>query len=193
MTTGNFRDLPKDFKEKANKIDNEINNRLPKLIGEMLVDGFRESFDRQRFNDSGQTPWEQVKRRKSGNEWFGFSYKANYSVPTGSRGYTPKGKPKRFGVRGGLTNFSPRASTRAILIGSGSTNLRDSIYLNRALRAMIVVASDQPHASVHNEGGEIKVFGRVTKRVPKRRFMGTSTLLNLRAKKLIDQRLNTFL
>jgi phage gpG-like protein len=186
----NLINLPADFNLKADQIAKVIDSKIPQLVGEMLVDGFRESFDLQRFNDAGAEPWKEVKRRQTGNPWYGFSYVpgggANYRVPAGSRGNYPSGKARQYGTRGGKTNFSPRASTRAILLGNGSVNLRDSIYLRSARRGYIVVASDQPHAQVHNEGGSSRIFGRTAFTMPRRQFMGTSTRLNQKAKDIID-------
>lgn len=182
----NLNQLQKDFEQKALKITGAIDKTIPVLVGEMLVDGFRQSFDMQKFNDTGTAPWKQVKRRETGQPWFGFNYKPNYKVPPGSRGVRANGKPRKYGTRGGKTNYSPMATTRNILLGCGSGNLRDSINLASARRGRIVVASDQEHAQVHNEGGQARIFGRKLFRMPKRQFMGHSDTLNKRAKRIID-------
>jgi phage gpG-like protein len=190
LTMPSLNQLPVDFNLKADQVAKVIDSKVPQLVGEMLVDGFRDSFDNSKFNDAGAEPWKEVKRRQMGNPWYGFSYVpgggANYRVPAGSRGNYPSGKPRRYGTRGGKTNFSPRAATRSILLGHGSTNLRDSIYLRAARRGYIVVASDQPHAQVHNEGGKSRIFGGKEFTMPRRQFMGTSTKLNQKAKDIIE-------
>lgn len=189
MASRSLSDIAGDFAMKAKLLTQVIDTRIPKLVGEMLVDGFRESFDNQKFNDTGVEPWKQVKRRITGQPWYGFQWipggGPKYKVPAGSRGSYPNGSVRKYGTRGGKTNFSPRAATRAVLLGSGSVNLRDSIYLYKATRGMIVVASDQDHAQVHNEGGTAKIFGGKAFTMPKRQFMGTSDILNKRAKRLI--------
>ena len=178
--------MGRDFSQRANQAAEAINNRIPIVVGEMLVDGFKKSFDLQRFNDDGSLPWKEVQRRKPGSPWYGFNYKSNYPVAGGSRGSYPNGKPRRYGTRGGITNYTPTASTRSILLGWGSANLRDSIYLFYARNARVIVASDQEHAQVHNEGQDARIFGGKAFKMPKRKFMGTSQKLNREAKQLID-------
>jgi phage gpG-like protein len=190
MVNRPLSEMAGDFATKAKLLTQVIDTRIPKLVGEMLVDGFRESFDNQKFNDTGVEPWKQVKRREIGNPWYGFQWipggGPNYKVPAGARGSRTNGTVRKYGTRGGKTNFSPRATTRAALLGSGSVNLRDSIYLLKATRGTIVVANDQEHAQVHNEGGTAKIFGGKAFHMPRRQFMGTSDILNKRAKRLID-------
>lgn len=178
--------LDDDLDRAGTQIAQAINRDIPVLVGESLVDGFQKSFDLQRFNDNGSAPWKEVKRRTEGNEWYGFNYKTNSSVPEGSRGYRANGRPRRYGTMGGTTNFSPTAATRSILLGWGSANLRGSIFLHTANRARVIVASDQPHAEVHNEGGEAYIFGRKKFTMPKRQFMGHSAKLDREAKQIID-------
>ena len=178
--------LDDDLDRAGREIAQAINQRIPVLVGEMLVDGFQKSFDMQRFNDAGTAPWQQVQRRREGSPWYGFNYRSNYSVPAGSRGTHANGRPRRYGTRGGITNFTPTATTRSILLGWGSANLRGSIYLHTANRGRVIVASDQPHAQVHNEGGEAQIFGRKVFTMPKRQFMGHSTKLDNEAKEIID-------
>jgi hypothetical protein len=155
-----------DMEEKGRKIAAAIDTTIPVLVGEMLVDGFQKSFDLQKFNDEGAQPWKEVERRKQGSEWYGFNYKSNASVGTGARGYRPNGRPRRYGTRGGITNFTQTASTRSILLGWGSANLRGSIFLYEAKRGRVIVASDQPHAAVHNEGLEAEIFGKKAFKMP---------------------------
>lgn len=189
----NMSSMGRDIQLVGEKVAIGINGRIPKLIGEMLVDEFRESFDLQRFNDDGSTKWKQVKRRTVGSRWYGFQYGTNGAVPVGSRGYTKTGKPRRYGTRGGKTNYSSAATTRNILLGSGSVNLQDSIYLHSAARAQVIVATDQPHAQVHNEDLEASVFGRRKFKMPKRKFMGHSKKSDREAKQIIDRYFNTVL
>lgn len=189
----NLKDMPADFRRKANQMGNAFNSRLPRMIGEHFVDGFKKSFDMQRFNDNSSQKWKEVKRRISGQGWYGFNYKTNGAVPPGSRGTYPSGKPRRYGTRGGITNFSAPATTRNILLGSGSASLRNSIFLYKASNKMVVVASNKPHAQVHNEGKPAKIFGKTEFKMPKRQFMGNSAKLNEEAKPLIRKVIDTIL
>lgn len=151
-----------DLKLKAKQMAAAINSDVPMLVGEMLVEGFKKSWDLQRFNDTGSPKWAEVERRKSGSDWYGFAYKNK-------------------------KNFSKRATTRNILYGSGSTNLRDSIILSSFTNRRIVISSNQPHAAVHNEGLNAKIFGRKTFQMPKRQFMGNSIFLHKKAKQIINK------
>jgi len=164
--------LGRDFADKAAEVKAQINEALPKLVGGMHVDGFKESFDKQGFNDSGAAQWQDVKRRIPGSGWYGFQY-----------GNTAKGKK----------NFSPSATTRSILLGHGSVGLRESIFLKRASRGRIVIASPLPYAKLHNEGGSMRIFGKTSGTMPKRQFMGNSKLLNKRAKLIITKRINNIM
>lgn len=188
-----FKDMGPDIEAKKTELVAALAGPLPSAIGKMLVDGFRKSFQLGRFNDAGTTPWKEVKRRTQGNPWYGFAYKTNYPVPRGSRGNTEKGRPRRYGTRGGLTSFSPAAATRGILRGKGSTGLALSIRLVESNARRIVVGSSKPYAQVHNEGGPIKVFGGVTVNLAKRQYMGNSDLLRKLAFKIIDNQIDKIL
>ena len=48
---------------------------LPRIVGKMAVDEFRENFRRQGFRNNGVTPWKEVKRRDPQSSWYGFQYK----------------------------------------------------------------------------------------------------------------------
>lgn len=182
----NFNKINPHLTRKANEIKNEIDNIIPSSVGKILVDGFKKSWDFQRFNDDGSTPWREVKRRTDGDPWFGFRYipggSAKYRAPSGGR---PRTSSRKY--------YSPRATSRAILFGDGSSNLRDSIVLRSATRGRVVIASDQPHAAVHNEGGTARIFGRKVFQMPKRQFMGTSGKLNRQAYSFITKRIKKIL
>lgn len=176
-----------DMQDRAKRLADGINNQLPRLIGDMLVDAFRKSWRQQSFNDTGAPPWKEVKRRTPGSPWYGFNMKSNSKVPSGSRGLTKGGKDKQFGTKGGKTNFTATATTRYILLGWGSSGLRDSIFVSRAANGTVAVASNKPHAKVHNEGGTIRVFGKKTVTVPKRQFMGHSSIAEKQARRMIGK------
>lgn len=188
MTTNNFSQLPAQFRAKAKEVQTLISERMPKSVGAMLVDGFRESFDLQKFNDEGEAPWQEVKRRTPGSPWYGFQYKEERRTSVAFTRDRATGRTMRA-KRQKRLNFSSRAATRAILFGSGSSNMQGSIYLHTATRGRVIVATDQEHAQVHNEGLKAKVFNRHTFTMPKRQFMGTSSRLNQRARQIIDKSL----
>lgn len=165
-----FRHMGKDFREKSKRIDRAFDRELPKAIGEMHVDGFKDSFKMQRFNDSGAPKWPEVERRKPSSSWYGFSY---------------KGK--------GMKTFSPAATRRAILHGSGSAELRDSIHLRYARAATIRIANDKPYAQAHNEGGKGRIFGRKPFTQKKRQFMGHSHRLDGMGGEIITRKMNRIL
>ena len=177
--------MPKDFKEfdedmnrRLRKLQKAHDDELPEAIGQNLVDGFRMSFRRQRFNDYGSQPWQEVKRRKKGSGWYGFEYKGEKKRDT--IGLRSKRKP----------NFSRAATTRNILIGHGRTGLLHSIFLKKAKAGLIEVATDKEYAEVHNEGGKIKVFGKYTTTVPQRQFMGHSKKIEDENFNIINERIN---
>jgi phage gpG-like protein len=183
----NMSQLSPDMQQRAQQVAQAINDRLPRLIGDMLVDAFRRSWQLQRFNDTGSQPWQQVKRRTEGSPWYGFNYKSNSRVPVGSRGTTAKGKIRKFGSKGGITNYTATATTRNILHGWGSAALRDSIFVAQAGGGRVIVATDKPYAKVHNEGGKIRIFGKGTATMPKRQFMGKSQVAEGEAKRMIKK------
>lgn len=186
MTTNSFANFPRDMAKKTAQVLGAINTRIPTVVGEMLVDGFKESFDRQRFNDTNSERWKEVERRKKESAWYGFEYRGDRRTSVAFVRDRKTGRTRRARSQRKL-NFSKAATTRAILLGSGSTNLRDSIYLHTARGAKVIIASDQPHAEVHNEGGKAKIFGKKEFTMPKRQFMGTSGKLNNKARGLINR------
>ena len=168
--------LDNDLRRRSQELRRAYNDRIPRLVAAEYRDGFRESFALQRFNDYGTAAWPQVKRRTIGQPWYGFQYGTNYAVPVDSRG-----RDKKYGTRGGKTNFSPRATTRAILLGKGSAQLRDGIFIAEARNGRIVIASPHEHAAVHNEGLDSRIFGRKIFRMPQRKFMGNSRAIEREA------------
>jgi len=171
--------LTKDLQREARKIERAIDKKAAREIGLMAVDVYKGSFKKQKFNDIGASPWEQVKRRESSSGWYGFKLGQNQRRPGAKR------KP-RPGVK---TNFSKPRTTNAILHGSGSSNLRDAIYLKTASPQRIEISNDSPYAEIQNNGGFIKVFGRSRARIPERKFMGHNKLVNFKAEKILQTRI----
>jgi len=168
--------LTKDLKREARKIERVLDKKAAREIGLMAVDVYKGSFKKQKFNDSGASPWEQVKRRENSSGWYGFKLGQNQRRPGAKRKRRP----------GTKTNFSRPRTTNAILHGSGSSNLRDSIFLKTARPDKIEIANDAPYAEVQNNGGYIKVFGRSRARIPGRKFMGHNKLVNFKAGKIMN-------
>jgi phage gpG-like protein len=173
--------LDDDLKKNLEQFKQAYERKLPEAIGHNLVDGFRDSFQMQRFNDYGSKPWKEVKRRKPGSGWYGFEYK-------GERKANVIGLRSKRGA-----NFSRAATTRGILIGHGRIGLSDSIFLQTARAGRVVVSTNAEHAKIHNEGGTIKVFGKGTATMPKRQIMGHSDKINQENKTIIDKQLNKIL
>lgn len=133
---------------------------IPQAIAREGLNHFRESFKLQRYNEAGSSPWAEVKRRQKTSGWYGFKY-------------------------GNRKNFSSAATSRAILFGSGSSKLRDSIFIKSATASGVEWASSSDHATIHNQGGKVKVFGRGRGTMPKRQFMGIGTRLKGKIKETI--------
>ena len=145
-----------DMDKLATELRQFIDSKAPIIAGVELTQGFKQSFDKQGFNDLGASTWSEVERRKGGSKWFGHGSK------TGA------------------------AKSRGILVGSGA--LRDSIrYEASAHRVRIV--SNKVYAAVHNEGLSAKIYGKTSFQMPKRQFMGNSTLILNRIERKLDKEL----
>lgn len=73
---------------------------------------------------------------------------------------------------------SPRASRRSLLVKTG--RLRKSIRLVEVTRNKVTVGTNVEYAKYHHEG---------TKHMPRRRFLGKSTVLNRRLQRMIKARI----
>jgi phage gpG-like protein len=149
-----------------------------RIIGRLAVNHFTQNFDEQAFD--GQ-PWADVKRRDPSSTWYGFKYGAHSKKP--ARHPSRKGVKRKYKARkdNPITNYSPTARQTPIL-SSQKSELENSITFV-VKGTTVIIFSDKPYANVHNEGGQIKVFGRKTARMPMRKFIGQSTALD---KKLHD-------
>lgn len=152
-----------------------VRRDLPHIIGVEAENHFKKSFRDQGFTDAKLEKWKDVKRRDPSSSWYGFQYKAN----------TPRAGRKRK-KRSGTTNFSKKATERAVL-NSENNQLQQSIKY-RVEGRRVVVFSSLPHAPVHNEGGNIKVFGKANAKVPARPFMKKSRVLDQNIINEIDRR-----
>lgn len=167
------------------RIEHFIQHEVPEIIGTEAVNHFTENFDNQSFDGKS---WQDVKRRKSSSTWLGFEYGAKTRKPANHpsrRGTTRAYKKRRNNP---VTNYSPTAKKRPIL-SSKRSNLENSIrYKIRGNR--ITIFSDVPYASVHNDGGEIKVFGKHKATVPQRQFIGQSKILENKIVNKLNQKIN---
>lgn len=163
-----------------------IQKDLPRIAGKMAVDEFRGNFYRQGFRNNGITRWKDVKRRDRNSPWYGFQYKGEKRTSVRFVRDRRTGKTRRSKTQKKL-NYSAAATQRDILIGPGA-NLMNSISVKDISERRVAVGSDLPYAGVHNEGGYIKVFGKATKKLPKRQFIGESAELmsDLQKKYLAD-------
>lgn len=159
------------------KVLHSIAVTIPQGIGRIAVNHFKDSFSMQRFNEPGSPPWQEVKRRQSNSQWFGFKY--------GNKARRPGRKARKKGANG---NFSKAATTQSIMQVTGK--LRDSIYVKRADRQAIIIANSAKQATLLNRGGRFRVFGKVAAKMPKRQFMGKSTRLMGKIKEFTRQEIH---
>lgn len=157
-------------------------SRLARIVGDMAEKHFKANFDKEGFVNNGVQPWKEVKRRDPSSPWYGFSY----------RGKKLKGK-RRKGVRRRSANFSNAATKRKILTGP-TGELRRSLKYNvqaaTSKKIAVGIISDKPYATVQNEGGTIRIFGKASAFLPARPFVGYSKELEEQLQKKIFEELN---
>lgn len=162
---------------------------IAREIGNEAVRHFKDNFRQEGFVDNGVHKWKEVKRRDPSSPWYGFEYKgerrADYPVKYGKKGKRLK-STKRL-------NYSPAATKRKILTGS-SGELQDSLRykVNPSIgeNIFLSITSDKPYASLQNEGGRIRVFGKASAIVPARPFVGNSKELNDKIDRIIQERVD---
>lgn len=71
--------------------------------------------------------------------------------------------------------FNPFDDGHKILNKSGA--LKASIRVISKTRDSITLGSDLPYAKIHNEGGSAMAYGKYAFEMPKRQFMGDSSIL----------------
>lgn len=153
-----MKKLLNDLKRVANEAKYFITGELPRDIGKIAEDHFRESFQNEGFTDETFVRWEEVQRRKEENQ------KIVRNRKTGKKS----------------SKYSQKQRTSPILTDTG--DLGDSIRWNGSTRN-ITIGSDLAYAQIHNEGG---MAGRGNKvKIPKRQFMGPSRQLDKKIEKKI--------
>lgn len=144
------------------KIARKMTITIPKGIGRIGLNEFRDSFTNQRFNDAGSPAWKDVKRRDPKSNWYGFKL---------------GNKARRPGVHTrkklGKGNFSKARTTNAIMQVTGQ--LRDATFVKSANFREVVWANSSKQANLMNRGGRFRIFGKHSAVMPKRQFMGYST------------------
>ncbi|WP_044203880.1 phage virion morphogenesis protein [Flammeovirga sp. OC4] len=183
--------LELDLKQHSKAIETYLKKDAPRKMGIEAKKHYRKSFDDGGFTDSYLEKWKPAKRTNSNSVWYGFEYRAK-STP-------PDSHPKRWKAKKGyearkpnaITNYSPAATKRTTLVGTAST-LKNSIKY-RSGNGEVRIFSTVHYAKLHNEGGTIKVFGKTTRRLPQRKFMGKSNKLNARIKFIIKKDINQLL
>lgn len=157
-----------------------VNDTIPKAIGRMAVNHFKDSFDKQKFNDAGEAKWADVKRRDPESNWYGFKLGNKARRPLSQGGSRRRKFKDGREVNG---NFSRARTTNKIM--QVTNTLQGSIFVQSTSPRQVVIASSHPAATLLNNGGRFRVFGKATATMPKRQFMGPSRLLNAKLRKLI--------
>lgn len=160
--------------QKIKKIERYLEHSVPTIIGVEAVNHFKESFTNEGFTDTSIVKWDNVKRKDANSSWHGFEYGSNANRP---------GVKRRKETS--ISNYSHAATKRPILSGQ-SQNLFNSIRWEKRGRGALITAGT-PYAQIHNEGGEMKVFGKHRATMPKRQFMGKSQVLFKRLQKRINK------
>lgn len=164
-----------DFQNSINKITQAINyleKQAPVIMGTEALNHFKESFEKQGFTDRTLEKWDEVERRKSSSPWRGFQYGSSANRPN-----SIKRKPNS------ITNYSPAAEKRPILSGT-TQELMHSLEWRKEGNGVVVI-SKTPYSKVQNEGGPIKVFGKTSRTLKKRQFMGKSEALRDKIRAII--------
>lgn len=158
--------------KKLERAKQYLQNDVPDIIGIEAVNHFKDSFQNEGFTDTSLEKWEPVKRSDSSSRWYGFKYKSTSSRP---------GQTKR--KEGGYSNYSDAATSRPILSGETQELMNAIDYTFDGRR--VTITAHAKYAQIHNEGGDMKVFGRSGATMPKRQFMGKSEVLRKHLQQMI--------
>ena len=161
----------KTWKSAAKMMEFEITHvkqqkrKLPKLIANEAVNHYTLNFTRGGFKNKVTVPWRPRK---------------HYNAETDA------GRGILIGSKSLKRNTDPG---RGVLIGKGSgKKLSRSIVKKRVTMKSVLVGSNVKYAPVHNYG---LMSGRKAApfKMPKRQFIGRSTYLNTKIRKLILKRM----
>jgi phage gpG-like protein len=168
------------FTEKHARLVRVMTQVIPHAIARMGVNHFRDSFSKGRFNDPGSPKWAEVERRKPDSPWYGFKAGAKARKP-GVKARRFKDETRRKNAKG---NFSKARTTNAIMQVTGQ--LRDSVHASHISPTRVTFSSSLPYAALLNYGGQVSVFGKARRKMPKRQFLGPSRRLMAEVKKMIN-------
>ncbi|MBI9063295.1 MAG: hypothetical protein JEZ14_15040 [Marinilabiliaceae bacterium] len=178
----------KELIDKLNRLQRFLNDgSVQRIVGTEAVRHYKQSFHDEAFSNNAEKdePWPDVKRRDSESKWYGFNYtgekRTSVRIARNRDGTTRRSKRQK------RLNYSSAATTRKILSGP-SKELYNSIRYTYARN--VVIRSDKPYAQVHNDGGKIQVFGKGSRRVKQRRFVGPSRVLTNKINKEVTKRIN---
>ncbi len=160
--------------QKLDRVQQYLENDALDVIGIEAVNHFKDSFQKEGFTDTSLEKWKEVKRTDSASPWYGFKYKSTASRPGQNR--------KK---EGGTTNYSDAATKRPILSGE-TQELLNAFEVRKSSRS-VTVFNTKIYAQIHNEGGAMKVFGKLGSKMPKRQFMGKSAVLKAKLEKEITR------
>lgn len=177
-----YKNLPADLGRKLSLLKQAMRSEIPRAAAIEAKEHFRDNFRKGGFVNNGLQKWPDVKRRDPTSSWYGFEYKGDKRTYYKFSRDRKTGKTYKSSTQKKL-NYSPTATSRSVL-----TSKRN--YLMNSVNATgnngrIIVFSNAPHAQLHNEGGQFRVFGKATATMPKRQFIGPSKELNDKVELLI--------
>lgn len=182
------KNLPPDLQKKFTRVQQLFRRELPRIAGHEAQEHFVDNFRRGGFVDNGLHKWPDVKRRDKSSPWYGFEYKGEKRTFYAFSRNKKSGKTHKA-ARQKRLNFSQAATTRTVLT-SKRNYLMNSIR-NRSGPGKATVFTTAPHAQIHNEGGEFKVFGKHTAQMPQRKFMGHSAELDKKIEQQISRQIES--
>lgn len=170
----------KNITKKLQKVQQYLKNDVGDVIGIEAINHFKDSFQNEGFTDTSLQKWDKVKRTEPSSKWYGFKYKSTSPKP---------GRTKR--KEESYTNYSEAATKRPVLSGDTQELMNAIDYDFNGAR--VTITARTAYSQIHNEGGQIKVFGRNTATMPKRQFMGASEVLKNKIQSIIEKDLTNIL
>lgn len=161
------------MKRKLAELERFRREDLPDIVGTEAVRHYNQSFVNEGATDKALKKWDNVKRRDSGSEWYGFSLGANSARP---QRVDENGKRIKKESKAKATNFSPTRAQDKILTGDSNDLKNATEYVKKPDR--VTIRNDKPYASVHNFGGKSVVFGKKAFTQKARPFIYHSAVLN---------------
>ena len=148
----------KKYRSNSEKMIRWHKEVLPKIVGELAVKHYKESFQNEGFTNETLEKWQDVERRNPSSPWYGFS-------ATNKK------------------HFSEANTTKNILTGESGDLGRLIFYIPKIDR--VSVGSNLEYAPVHQFGQPAKVFGKKSFVMKARPFIGKSAVLNREIKRVI--------